>query len=106
MQAERHRVINERFARTHHQVADDDHGFVVIGEGHARPFVGDFFGGQFRIPSEPSERIPVRLREMMPAPIRVQSWIRHGNHSRDVARLNFSRQHLSDSRAAAVRVRV
>src|ERR1022692_2067717 len=43
---------------------------------------------------------------MMPAPVRIQSGIGHGNHSGDVAGLNFSRERFRDGGPPALCKRV
>src|SRR5205814_9941833 len=48
---------------------------------HADPLVGNMFRGQLMVPRESAERVPVRLREIMPAPVLIRAGVGHSAHA-------------------------
>ena len=106
VQAERHRVVHEGFARRHHHADDRGDCFLVVRERHARPLIGDRARAERRVPRETARRIPVRLRKMMAAPIRVAAGIDDRGHAGDAVRMNGALERPGDARSLALRERV
>ena len=54
------------------------------------------FRGQLMVPRESAERIPVRLRERMPAPIGIRAGVGHAAHAGELVRIDGTVEGAAD----------
>ena len=77
VQTQRHHVVDAGFAAGFHPDGHVVDELPVSAKGLCQPLLGDVYRQQLRIPRQSAKGIPVGLREMMTAPVRIIADVGH-----------------------------
>ena len=77
VQAQWHHVVHTGLAAAFHHIGHRAHEAVVAGEGLLQPLAGNVARREVGVPRQTAEDVPVGLREMVTAPVLVQSDVGH-----------------------------
>src|SRR5262245_60738401 len=84
VQSKRSHIVDQCFVRSNHEPDKRADCFRIIGQRHPGPLPGYLPRHEIGIPGQATEGIPVRLREVMAAPIAVRTGVCHaGNRSEE-----------------------
>ena len=77
VESEGHHIVHTRLVAGEHNLRHGAYEGFVLGEGELQPLSRYLLGTQIRIPCQPTEGIPVRLREVVSAPVGIVADICH-----------------------------